>query len=166
MKYSELYKTKLVTADEVMKNVKSGDIVDYGFFNGKPVICDQALAKRAGELENVSVYSAVTLPPIPEVAKFPGSFIYIDWQWSKLTRMLDKGFNSAYYSPILYHNAPALYEYFNIDPTLRSYYYDNPQMNKDVTWFGVTRVGSMDQNGYFNLGPQNSETLSKLKKLQ
>ncbi len=163
MKYSELYKSKLVTADEVMSSVKSGDIVDYGFFNGKPVACDQALAKRAEELEHVSVYSAVTLPPIPEVAKYPGSFIYIDWQWSKLTRMLDKGFNSAYYSPILYHNAPSIYQYFESDPSLRSYFYDDHERRNDVNWFGITRVGPMDENGYFNLGPQNSETLAKLK---
>lgn len=163
MKFSDLYREKLTSAEQVMSKVKSGDIIDYGFFNGKPVVCDQALAKRAAELEDVCVYSAVTLPPVPEVAKYPGSFIYIDWQWSKLTRMLDKGFNNAYYSPILYHNAPAIYEYFKPDPSMRSYYYNDVERKNGVNSFGITRVTPMDENGYFNLGPQNSETLAKLK---
>ncbi len=30
--YSQEYKQKLVSADEAVKVVKSGDIVDYGFF--------------------------------------------------------------------------------------------------------------------------------------
>ncbi len=163
MNFSDLYRDKLVTPEQAVSSVKSGDIIDYGFFNGKPVCCDQALAKRAEELEDVSVYSAVTLPPIPEVAKYPGSFIYIDWQWSKLTRLLDKGFNSAYYSPILYHNAAEIYDYFKPEPSMRSYYYNNEEKKNDVNWFGITRVCPMDENGYFNLGPQNSETLTKLK---
>ncbi|OQA96102.1 MAG: hypothetical protein BWY23_02193 [Spirochaetes bacterium ADurb.Bin218] len=69
MKFIEQYRQKLVSADEAVAGVKSGDIVDYGFFNGKPIVCDQALAKRSAELEDVSIYSAVSLPPLPEVAK-------------------------------------------------------------------------------------------------
>jgi len=85
--YAEEYKRKLVSAEEAVKVVKSGDIVDYGFFCGKPVVCDQALAKRT-ELKDVQVYCAVTVPPVPEVAKVKGSFIYNDWQFSKVSRIL------------------------------------------------------------------------------
>ncbi len=163
MNFSEQYKDKLVTPEDAVSMIRSGDIVDYGFFNGKPVVCDQALSKRAGELSDVSIYTAVSLPPIPEVAKFPGSFIYIDWQWSKLTRMLDKGFNNAYYSPILYHHASELYSYFKEDPSVRSFYYTDAEKKQGVKWYSIVRVAPMDQNGNFNLGPQNSETLAKLK---
>lgn len=157
------YNDKCVSADQAVSRIKSGDIVDYGFFNGKPVACDQALAKRADSLSDVSIYSAVTLPPLPEVAKFPSSFIYMDWQWSKLTRMLDKGFKSAYYSPILYHYASELYRYFGKDASVRSFYYNDPAGKKGVKWYSIVRVSPMDDNGYFNLGPQNSETFAKLK---
>lgn len=162
--FQEMYKKKLVTADQAMSTVKSGGTVDYGFFNGKPVVCDQALAKRADELENVSIYSAVTLPPLPEVAKHPKSFIYMDWQWSKLTRMVSVAFDNAYYSPILYHTAPFLYRTVaKPEPLVRSYYYNEPEKKDDINWVCVSRVCPMDENGYFNLGPQNSETLAKME---
>ena len=61
------YKEKLCSADEAVKCVKSGDWITYAFFNGKPVKCDSALAKRKGELKDVQIYGAVTIPPIPEV---------------------------------------------------------------------------------------------------
>ena len=163
MSFLKQYNEKLVSPEAGVSRIKSGDIVDYGFFNGKPVMCDQALAKRAEELKDVSIYSAVTLPPLPEVAKHPGSFIYMDWQWSKLTRMIDKGLNNAFYSPILYHKAKGLYEYFSEDPSVRSFYYNDKAKTKDVKWYSIVRVAPMDEKGNFNLGPQNSETLAKLK---
>jgi len=61
------YKEKLCTADEAVRCIKSGDWITYAFFNGKPVACDIALAKRKDELKDVHVYGAVTIPPIPEV---------------------------------------------------------------------------------------------------
>lgn len=76
--YKQEYNRKLVSAEEAVRVVKSGDIVDYGFFNGKPVQCDLALAARKDELKDVKVYSAVTLPPVPEVAKLRDSFTYHD----------------------------------------------------------------------------------------
>ena len=61
------YQEKLVSADEAVKCVKSGDWVTYAFFNGKPIACDIALAKRKDELEDVLVAGAVTIPPVPAV---------------------------------------------------------------------------------------------------
>ncbi len=163
MNYLGQYKQKLVSAEKAVSSIKSGDVVDYGFFNGKPVVCDQALAARADELKNVSIYTAVTLPPLPEVGKYPESFIYVDWQWSKLTRMIDKGFNSAFYSPILYHNVNNVYEYYAQNPSVKSYYYNNHGLSDNVMWYSIIRVSPMDENGNFNLGPQNSETLLKIR---
>ena len=105
--YTEEYKRKLVSAEEAVKVIKSGDIVDYGFFCGKPVVCDQALAKRT-DLKDVQVYCAVTVPPVPEVAKVKGSFIYNDWQFSKVSRIL-QSYGLCNYVPILYHDACHLY---------------------------------------------------------
>lgn len=147
MSYEEEYRRKLVTAEQAVKVVKSGDVVDYGFFNGKPVVCDQALAARHEELRDVSIYTAVSLPPVPEVIKYADSFIYHDWQWSKLTRLAHRGINTCYYSPILYHQACEFYRQ-NIVP------------HRNVV---ISRVSPMDNHGYFNLGPQNSETLAKME---
>jgi butyryl-CoA:acetate CoA-transferase len=140
--YREEYRRKLVSAEEAVKCVKSGDIVDYGFFNGKPVLCDQALAKRT-ELRDVKVYCAVTIPPVPEVAKVRDCFTYHDWQFSKIARVL-QSFGLCYYSPILYHQAPSLYR-------------DGIAEHRNVA---MIRVTPMDKSGWFNLGPQNSETMA------
>ena len=141
------YRQKLVSAEEAVKVVKSGDIVDYGFFNGKPVVCDIALAARKDELQDVQVYSAVTIPPVPEVAKLRGHFIYIDWQFSKISRILQSNYGLAYYSPILYHQAPSLYR-------------DGIAPHRNVA---ICRVAPMDKHGFFNLGPHNSETLANME---
>lgn len=145
--YTSEYKRKLVSADEAVKVVKSGDIVDYGFFNGKPVVCDIALAKRKDELKDVQVYSAVTLPPVPEVAKIRDSFTYHDWQFSKISRILQSNYGLAYYSPILYHQAP-------------KYYREGIAPHRNVV---ICQVAPMDNKGYFNLGPQNSETMANME---
>ncbi|NLM87574.1 MAG: acetyl-CoA hydrolase [Syntrophomonadaceae bacterium] len=147
MVYQKEYKRKLVSAEEAVKVVKSGDIVDYGFFNGKPVVCDIALAARKDELQDVQIFSAVTIPPVPEVAKLRGHFTYIDWQFSKVSRILQSNYDLCYYSPILYHQAPMLYR-------------EAIAPHRNVA---ICRVAPMDRYGYFNLGPHNSETLANME---
>ncbi|MGC8724145.1 MAG: acetyl-CoA hydrolase/transferase family protein [Acidobacteriota bacterium] len=148
MALQQEYQRKLVSAQEAVKVVGSGDIVDYGFFNGKPVLCDQALAARGGELRDVQVYAAVTLPPVPEVAKNPMVFSYHDFQYSKLTRMIAAKNPRVFYNPIIYHHAPDMLR-SGIGPSRRAGFY---------------RVCPMDAHGYFNLGPQNSETRAKMER--
>lgn len=156
MNYQEEYKSRLTTADEAVKVIKSGDVVDYGSFNGKPVLCDRALSKRSGELKDVSIYATVTVPPVPEVASFPESFTYIDWHWSKLTRLLEfKG--EPYYSPMLYQRAP-FYHRHNKPRSYRSNVYLEPQKSQSVKVVAILQVGPMDRYGYFNFGPQCSHT--------
>ena len=53
--FQALYKQKLTTADEAVKVIKSGDWVDYGFCAIHPRVLDEALARRAPELEDVKV---------------------------------------------------------------------------------------------------------------
>lgn len=147
MSYQEKYREKLRSPEEAVKIVKSGDNVDYGFFNGKPGVCDQALADRAGELEDVSVFCAVSLPPIPMVATKPQAFIYNDLQFSKLTRILALENQNLFYMPVLYHLLPRLIRDGETEP-------------RNV---GMYQVCPMDEKGWFNLGPQNSETLTKME---
>ncbi len=44
--FQKMYQEKLRTAEEAVKLVKSGDWIDWGMFNGKPVALDKALAAR------------------------------------------------------------------------------------------------------------------------
>ena len=54
MDYKALYQSKLTTADEAVKIVKSGDWVDYGWCVGTPDVLDQAMAKRLPDLYDVN----------------------------------------------------------------------------------------------------------------
>lgn len=51
--YQEKYKTKLVTAEEAVSHINSGDRVAVGHACGEPQILTQAFARRAKELEDV-----------------------------------------------------------------------------------------------------------------
>ncbi|MEZ4551439.1 MAG: acetyl-CoA hydrolase/transferase C-terminal domain-containing protein [Desulfobacterales bacterium] len=156
MSLKQQYQDKLVTAEQAVSTVASGDIVDYGYFNGKPVDCDKALAQRAGELENVSIYTAVSLPPIPEVINHPDSFIYMDWHWSKLTRIITEQVSTCYYSPIQYHRAPYYYRHLiPNDHGGRSYDYVR-ETRRPRKWISICQAAPMDEHGYFNFGPQTS----------
>ena len=44
--WTDMYKQKLMTPEEAVKVVKSGDWVDYGMGTTQPVLLDQALAAR------------------------------------------------------------------------------------------------------------------------
>ena len=55
MDYSKQYQSKLVTAEEAVKVVKSGDWVDYGTFASQVVALDKALARRKKELCNINI---------------------------------------------------------------------------------------------------------------
>jgi butyryl-CoA:acetate CoA-transferase len=108
------------------------------------VLLDQALAKRT-DLSDVIVFTAVSIPPVAEVAKAKDRFTYVDWQFSKISRILQSN-GMCYYSPILYHQACSLYR-------------DGIAAHKNVV---MIRVCPMDKHGFFNLGPQNSETMAKI----
>lgn len=146
-RFSQEYRQKCVSADEAVKIVKSGDVVDYGFFNGKPVLCDVALAARHAELRDVEVHVAVTLPPVPEVVKHPQSFVYHDLQFSKISRILQRDFNVGFYYPIMYHQAP-------------SWFREGVAPHRNVV---ICTVCPMDKHGYFNLGPHNSATMAAME---
>lgn len=146
MGFETEYRAKLRSAAQAVQVVKSGDVVDYGFFNGKPVACDQTLAARSDELSDVHVYTAVSLPPVPEVLGSPQAFIYFDMQYSHLTRLVAKQNPRVFYLPIIYHMAPRLMR-------------EQAGTKRDV---GIYRVCPMDQHGYFNLGPQNSEARARM----
>ena len=58
MSFLEEYKQKLVSADEAVKIVKSGDWVDYGWCTGTPDALDKALPEEQMNLR-MSMYVVV-----------------------------------------------------------------------------------------------------------
>ena len=107
--YRGLYQSKLVSADQAVKVVKSGDWVQYGEFVMQPRELDAALAKRVNELHDVKI-RAVTLTMVPEIVKADPKrehFRFNDWHFSGFSRALHEQ-NLCNYIPITYHEAKRL----------------------------------------------------------
>ena len=68
MDFQAMYKSKLTTAENAVKVVKSGDWVDYTWCVNHPVALDKALAARQNELFDVKVRGGVSMW-IPEICK-------------------------------------------------------------------------------------------------
>lgn len=131
------YKAKFRTPEEAVKVVKSGDWVDYMYFNGYPKALDRALAKRKDELYDVHIRSGISLPPFPEVPQSDPTmqhFQWDSWHYSAFdAKLADQGICS--FSPLLYHEVPG--------------YYRRREVEMDVA---MMRVCPMDKYGYFNFG--------------
>lgn len=139
MSLSEEYQKRLVTPEEAVRVVKSGDWVDYGAFAGQVVALDKALAVRKEELQDVKI-RAVTSLRMPEVVKVDpeaNHFTFNNWHFSGIDRKLhDQG--ACWNLPMLYHELPGMYRRF---------------LDVDVAMLPVT---PMDEHGYFNFGTQVS----------
>lgn len=142
MNYWEEYRRKLVTADEAVQVVKSGDLVHYGEFVMNSAYLDAALAKRVVELNNVNIRTT-TCPFQPKVVLADPErkhVIYDDYHMSAASRKLhDK--NLCNYIPLFYHQCNSFYD--------RGYVYP------DVA---LIKVAPMDKQGFFNFGPSVSST--------
>lgn len=142
MDFKSEYARKVVSADEAVKVVKSGDLVHYGEFMMNSHVLDAALAKRKDELEGVIVRTTTCPFPPQIVLSDPERkhFIYNDWHFSGASRKLhDK--NLCNYIPITYHEGPS--------------FYDKGWVPVDVAMIKVTPP---DQHGYVNLGTSSSIT--------
>lgn len=137
------YKKKLVTADQAVRVVKSGDWIDYGSFTGTVRCLDKALAKRKDDLKDIKIWSCVTayMPEVMVVDPQGETFTWNSWHMSGVDRrMADKG-TPVYYSPIRYSEVPRLVR---------------EEIEKlDVAMVQVT---PMDKHGFFNFGLQNSHS--------
>jgi len=65
MNWQEEYKRKLVSPDEAVKEVKSGDVVTLGHTTTAPYSLCQALGRRKDELEGVTINTIGTIVPEP-----------------------------------------------------------------------------------------------------
>lgn len=141
------YAEKLVSAEKAVEVVKSGDHIFYGEFTMFPEALDEALAARIMDLKDIRVRSiSFTQPPKIVLADPKKEHVIMeDWHCGVVSRkLIDKGM--CYYIPVTYHQGPRI---------VRKY------LDVDVVMISVC---SMDENGYFNLGPTNSGTASHIDK--
>ena len=140
MSYIKDYANKLVSAEEAVKVVKSGDWVDYGWTTITPVALDKALAARMGELEDVNIRGGILMwePEIFKIEDAADHFTWNSWHMSGIERKaINKGF--AFYCPLRYSELPR--------------HYREHIKHVDVAMF---QVAPMDKHGYFNFGPNAS----------
>jgi len=140
MSYIQEYQSKLRSADDAVKIVKSGDVVHYSEFAMASHILDEALAKRKDELFDVTIRVVSNYFPPQTILCDPEKehFVLHDSHLSGATRKLaDK--DMGYHLPISYSECGA--------------YYDRGQIPVDVA---LLRVAPMDKHGFFNLGTSNS----------
>lgn len=140
MDFSTEYKQKLVSADEAVKIIQSGDWVDYGWCTGTPHALDEALARRTDELKDVKLRGGIILKPLAVFEREDAGehFTWNSWHMSGIERKyINRGF--AYYAPIRYSELPR--------------YYRDSATPDDVAMF---QVAPMDKHGFFNFGPNAS----------
>lgn len=129
------YNSKLRSAEDAVKCVKSGDWIEYTTNCGFPVRCDAALAARRDELSRVKVRGNLISGPMQIIECDPDMehFVYNSWHCSKYERTLcDAG--RAFYEPMSFRNL--------------AWYYEN-YLTSDVC---MVTVSDMDDEGYFFFG--------------
>lgn len=130
----EEYRSKLCTAEEAVRLVKSGDWVDYGSNNSMPVTLDAALAARRDELKGVKVRGNLIFGPVQVIECDPTMehFVYNTWHCSAYERkMCDAG--RAFFTPMIFRNLAWYYKSF---------------LTVNVAMLSVS---PMDEDGYFSL---------------
>ncbi|OPY90276.1 MAG: Succinyl-CoA:coenzyme A transferase [Syntrophaceae bacterium PtaU1.Bin231] len=143
MGWMDEYRRKLVSAEQAVQAVKSGDWVEYGEFTGMPRALDKALAGRKDSLRDVKIRSTVTayLPEVLQADATGEHFTWHSWHFSGADRRFaDKGV-PVYYIPIKYSEVPR---------------YVREEI-PDLAVF-MLQAAPMDKHGWFNFGPQNSFT--------
>ena len=140
MSFLEEYKQKLVSADEAVKVIKSGDWVDYGWCNGTPDVLDKALARRTDELKDIKLRGGILLKPLAVFEREDAAehFTCHSWQMGGYERkLIARG--CSFYAPIRYSELPR--------------YYRDGGAKVNVAMF---QVAPMDAHGFFNFGPNAS----------
>lgn len=140
MDYTQIYNSKLTTAEKAAEVVKSGDWVDFGWCATTPVAVDKALAKRLPSLHDVNFRGGI-LMQVPEIFKIENPAEHMTWNSWHMggieRKAVAQGF--SFYSPIRYSELPGYYRNFPDDV--------------DVA---IMQVNPMDKHGYFNFGPSAS----------
>ncbi len=135
----EIYKSKLVSADEAVKVVKNGDWVDYGFSLSIVDLLDEALAKRKDELTDIKVRGSLATKPLRIIEDDPDmkTFVYNSFHMSGYERKMC-GLGRCFFIPFIFTNLPKLYtEHLQID-------------------VAMAQVSPMDEEGYFTFSLANT----------
>lgn len=143
------YQSKLVSTDEAVKAIKSGDVIHYGAFCGTVYDLDEALARRIPELRDLKTIASIwPYAHVPAVVRADPHSEHCRWQTSQFSpveRQMNKDGN-CWYIPVQYREQ---LKYWRQDIKI------------DVA---MLQVAPMDKHGYFNVGPQVSDVIAVIEK--
>ncbi len=142
--FVEEYKSKLISAADAAKMVKSGDWVDYGWCVGHSYVVDKAIAERANELTDVKFRGGVTMwmPAIFQIDNPGDHFTWNSWHYSGVDRKIND-MGCGFYGPMRYSELTRFYRE-NVEPIA----------------VAICQVSPMDKHGFFNFGPQASHQMA------
>ncbi len=138
--FRDEYNKKLISAEKAAAMVESGMSIDLLGFASVSHTIDRALAKRAGELRDVSVRTILSVhkdweifKADPEHKAFFAEPVFVDG-------IVRKHFPVGEYAgiPSLFNEYPRMYEKGDLP-----------------TDFGTFAVSPMDDDGYFHMGPSS-----------
>ena len=142
------YKKKLISAGQAAEMVKDGYKLHFGLGCGSVVDIDEAIAKRASELKDITIASTVTIRQKPFAT-------YLATESNEQVRFVSAHFNSfdrkmaregrCWHMPMLFNELPYLWQEDN---------------DIDIAMF---QVAPMDSHGNFNMGPQLSDMWGVIK---
>lgn len=146
LNWQEHYKSRIVTAEEAVKHIESGDRVVLGHACGEPQVLPEAMVKRYQDLHNVEVVHMVAmgkgLYAQPEMAgHFRHNGLFIGGPTRKAVAE-----QRADYTPCFFSEIPALFR--------------NNVLPVDVALVTVTPP---DQHGFCSLGVSVDYTLQIIK---
>jgi len=141
------YKQKLVTADEAVKVVQSGDWVEYAFGVACANEVDAALARRKDELKDVKIRCDIGPYPHYTLEADPTGehFIWNSWHVAGHDK---KYINShqLFYIPMKFHECPVM-----------------TKNNCAPARVFVAQVSPMDKHGYFSWGAGSPSSMAALE---
>jgi butyryl-CoA:acetate CoA-transferase len=136
MDFEHQYKKKLVTADEAVKVIKSGDWVEHAFGICGANELDAALARRKDELWDVKIRCDIGAYPHYTLEADPTGehFTWMSWHVSGQDKKWINGGN-LYYVPMKFHECPVMTR--------------NDAVKNNIF---MATVSPMDKHGYFSFG--------------
>lgn len=135
--WTEEYRKKVVSPEQAVSVVKSGDWIMYSFAANTLPVLDTALARRTPELKDIHLFAGVSMRPHAVIKADPKGehFTWDCVHFSAIDRKYDE-MGRAFYLPLRYSEVPR--------------YISENFIQLDVL---MIQVSPMDKHGNFNLGP-------------
>jgi 4-hydroxybutyrate CoA-transferase len=140
--WRELYKSKLCTAAEAVKHIKSGDAVVLAHCVGEPPALVEAMAANAAQYENVEIKHMVSLGPGSYAAPGMEKHFRINPIFASANTRGAIAERRGDFTPAFFHEVPKFFR--------------EGKLRGDVL---LLQVSPPDDHGYVSLGPSVDYTL-------